>query len=171
MRRAARKDIVRGGDKVQAPVGEHPRVTIVRPGTRTSIGTVIYFDDNSAELTEAHRSVLAQQAVVMEGKPQKVEVRGHTSHTPVGANSGFRDHWDLAFERSRIVMQYLIEELDIDARRIRMSVAGPNEPAHIGIDGQKSFQNPRVEVYLLDEVVADSVGTQEEQQERFIKEN
>jgi chemotaxis protein MotB len=167
MGRAKRLDTMRGGDKVQAPVGDHPRVVIVRPGTKTGIGTVIYFDEGTAELTEEHRDVLSQQADVMQGKSQKIEVRGHTSHKPVAAGSGLRDNWDLAYQRSRNVMQYFIQDLNIDARRIRMSVAGPHEPAHIGTDEQKLRQNPRVEVYMLNEVIADWVGTQEEQQERF----
>lgn len=167
MGRAKRLDTMRGGDKVQAPVGDHPRVVIVRPGTKTGIGTVIYFDEGTAEVNEEHRNVLSQQADVMQGKSQKIEVRGHTSHKPVAAGSGLRDNWDLAYQRSRNVMQYLIQDLNIDARRIRMSVAGPHEPAHIGTDEKKLLQNPRVEVYMLDEVISDSVGTQEEQQERF----
>jgi chemotaxis protein MotB len=167
MGRAKRFDTKRGGDKVQAPVGDHPRVTIVRPGTKTAIGTVIYFDEGAAELTEENRHVLSQQADVMQGKSQKIEVRGHTSHKPVAASSGLRDNWDLAYQRSRNVVQYLIQDLNIDARRIRMSVAGPHEPAHIGTEEAKLRQNPRVEIYMLDEVISDSIGTQEELQERF----
>ena len=167
MGRAKRLDTLRGGDKVQAPVGENPRVVIVRPGTRTGIGTVIYFDEGTADLTEEHRIVLSQQGAVMQGKSQKIEVRGHTSHKPVTPSSRISDNWDLAYQRSRNVMQYLIQDLNIDARRIRMSVAGPHEPAHIGTDEKKLRQNPRVEVYMLDEVISDLVGTQEELQERF----
>ncbi len=168
MGRAKRIDTMQGGDKVQAPVGDHARVVIVRPGTKTGIGTVIYFDEGSAELTDEHRGILRQQADVMQGKSQKIEVRGHTSHKPVAAGSArVVDNWDLAYQRSRNVMQYLIQDLNIDARRIRMSVAGPHEPAHIGTDEKKLRQNPRVEIYMLDEVISDSIGTQEEQQERF----
>lgn len=167
MGRAKRLDTMRGGDKAQAPAGDHPRVVIVRPGTKTGIGTVIYFEEGTAELTDEHRAVLSQQGDVMQGKSQKIDVRGHTSHKPVASDRGLRDNWDLAYQRSRNVMQYLIQDLDIDVRRIRMSVAGPYEPAHIGTDERKLRQNPRVEVYMLDEVISDTVGTREEQQKRF----
>lgn len=164
MGRAKKLDTKQGGDKVQAPTGDHPRVVIVRPGTKTGIGTVVYFEEGTADLTDDHRLVLSQQGAVMQGKSQKIEVRGHTSHKPA---AGFQDNWDLAFQRSRNVMQYLIQDLNIDARRIRMSVAGPHEPAHIGTDEKKLKLNPRVEVYMLDEVISDWVGTKKEQQERF----
>jgi chemotaxis protein MotB len=167
MGRAKRLNTMQGGDKVQAPAGEHQRVVIVRPGTKTGIGTVIYFEEGAADLTDEHRAVLSQQGDVMQGKSQKIEVRGHTSHKPVAGDSGLRDNWDLAYQRSRNVMQYLIQDLNIDARRIRMSAAGPYEPAHIGTDEKKLRQNPRVEVYMLDEVISDTVGTREELEERF----
>jgi len=168
MGRAKRQDIMQGGDKVQAPVGDHPRVMIVRPGTKTAIGTVIYFGEDAVDLTAEHRQILTQLADTIRGKPQKVEIRGHTSHKPVAADRRLRDNWDLAYERSRNVMQYLVGKLNIDSRRIRMSVAGANEPAHIGTDQKKLRQNPRVEIYMLDEVVTDAVGTAEELQKRFI---
>ena len=96
-------------------------------------------------------------------------LHSHTSHRPVAGKNGIEDHWDLAFQRSRNVMQYLVEELGLDPKRTRMSVAGPNEPAHIGTDEEKLRENSRVEVYLLDEVVSDSVGTNEELQGRFVE--
>ncbi len=169
MGRAQRENTESGGDKVKAPVGEHPRVMIVRPGSKTAIGTVVYFDEGSATLGDAQREVLKQHIEVIQGKPHKIEIRGHTSHRPVAAASGIQDHWDLAYQRSRNVMQYLVEDLGLDAKRTRMSVAGPNEPAHIGTDDDKLRQNPRVEVYLLDEVVSDSLGTNEELQGRFVE--
>jgi chemotaxis protein MotB len=169
MGRARRQDTASGGDKVKAPVGEHPRVMIVRPGSKTAIGTVVYFDEGDAMLGDPQREVLKQHYAVVEGKPHKIEIRGHTSHRPVAETSGAKDHWDLAYQRSRNVMQYLTEGLGLDPQRIRMSVAGPNEPAHIGTDEEKLRQNSRVEVYLLDEVVSDSVGTSEELQGRFVE--
>lgn len=169
MGRARRENTASGGDKVKAPAGEHPRVMIVRPGSKTAIGTVVYFDEDTATLGDAQREVLRQHIQVIQGKPHKIEIRGHTSHRPLTGTTGMRDHWDLAFERSRNVMQYLVGELGLDPKRTRMSVAGPNEPAHIGTDEEKLRQNPRVEVYLLDEVVSDSVGTNEELQGRFVE--
>ena len=168
MGRAKRQDTMKGGDKVKAPVGEHRRVLIVRPGTKTAIGTVVYFDEGTTEVGDVQRTILQQHFHVIQGKPQKGELRGHTTHKPVSPSSTLRDHWDLAYQRTRNVMQYLVRDLKLDPKRIRLSVAGPNEPAHIGTDPKKLRNNPRVEVYLLDEVVSDSIGTNEELRSRFI---
>jgi chemotaxis protein MotB len=65
-------------------------------------------------------------------------------------------------------MKYLVEELNIDKNKIRISVAGANEPMHIGTDPEKMKFNSRVEVFLLEEVTSDFTGTEAERQERFV---
>ena len=168
MGRAKKQDTMKGGDKVQAPTGDHPRVMIVRPGSKTSVGSVIYFQEGESELTDEHRAVLREQVLVIQGKPQKIEVRGHTSQRPISSDPSMRDNWDLAYERCRETMDFLVKTMEVNPRRIRISAAGRNEPVHIGTDEDKLWQNPRVEVYLLDEVVRDLLGTTEEQKRRFV---
>ena len=152
--RSKRLDKLNGGQKIKAPRGDEYLVRIVRPGTRTAVGTVITFSEGSAELTDKHEQDLRLQAGEIGGKPQKIEIRGHTSRRPVAQDSAYRDNWELAYRRSRNTMDYLIS-LGIDPRRIRVSVAGPSEPLHTGTDPIKLKTNARVEVYLLDEMVED----------------
>ena len=165
--RALKLNIMKGGDKVRSTVGDHPRVRIVRPGTRSAVGTVVYFPEESAELDAQAREDLRVHSEEISGKPQKIEIRGHTSQrpTPLGTEAG--DNWDLAYERCRNTFDYMVQELKIDPRRLRMSVAGPNEPLHIDADPIKLQQNPRVEIFVLDEIVTDLVGTEEERQRRY----
>lgn len=165
--RAKRLDTKKGGADVQAPVGDNDRVQIVRPGSRSAIGTSIFFADDTAELNEPNREALRRLGELLGGKPQKVEVRGHTSRRPVAANDRVKDHFDLAYARCRAAGEFLTSELKIDPHRIRISVAGANEPIHIGLDAEKLRQNSRVEVFLLDEVVNDLTGTPDEQQARI----
>lgn len=170
MGRAKRLDVLKGGAKVKAPVGDHELVTMVRAGKKTSIGIVLYFQEQQIELDDNQRALIREQLDQLRGKPQKIEIRGHTSNRPAAESSRVRDNWDLSFERCRQVMQCMIDEHQIDPRRIRLSVASANEPLHMGTDMQKLLRNPRVEMYLLDELVQDTTGTEEEQQSRFVKE-
>lgn len=165
MGRAKRFSTHAGGDKVKAPVGDSPQVRIIRPGSKTAVGTVVYFEEDSATLTDAAIAALQAQGLEFGGKPQKIEIRGHTSLRPLPVNSQFKTHWDLAFARCVAVKEFLIS-LGIDERRIRIAVAGKNEPFHIGTDPILLKQNPRVEVFLLDEVIDDLVGTEQEQANR-----
>jgi chemotaxis protein MotB len=101
------------------------------------------------------------------GKPQRIEIRGHTSRRPISGDSDYADHWDLAFRRCHNVMDYLIE-LGIDPERLRLSVAGPNEPLHLSARPDRQQRNPRVEVFMLEEVVKDLQGTREERDARYL---
>ena len=51
-------------------------------------------------------------------------------------------------------MEYLVS-LGLDPKRFRLSVAAENEPAPGGADASNRGLNSRVEVFLLNEVVAD----------------
>jgi flagellar motor protein MotB len=139
--------MMNGGDKVQAPVGDHPRVTIIRKGAATGVGTAIQFDEQSgAELSDENRLALDQQIGLFAGKAQVIEIRGHTSRRP--PNPQYRDNWDLAYARCRNTAAYLIEQ-GIEPKRLRVFVAGEYEP----LDPNLLEQNDRVEVLLLDDVV------------------
>jgi chemotaxis protein MotB len=155
--RAKRADTMNGGDKVRAPVGEHPQVRIIRPGDQRTIGGVVFFDDGTAELTDESQRQLRIAAEVLGGKTQKIEVRGHSSRKPLAADSAFRDHWELACARGRQTADFLIS-LGIDHRRIRISVAAENEPVDTGDDPNRLKENDRVEVFLLNELTRDLEG-------------
>lgn len=150
--RSKRLDTMRGGQKIEAPVGENNRVRIVRQGSRTVIGTTLYFAEGVANVPPDQIERLAEQAKLFQGKPQMIEVRGHTSRRPLRDRNAYRDHDDLAYARCRLVRDYLINEAGIDPQRIRMTVAGPHDPSYSGTDPSELLKNPRVEVFELDEV-------------------
>ncbi|MBN1852912.1 MAG: OmpA family protein [Pirellulales bacterium] len=148
--RARRRDTLQGGDKVKAPVGENARVQIIRTGKNSTAGGVIYFDRFEIDLTEKHKQQLQHVVQQIAGKPQRVEVRGYSISQPVPEESGFRDNWDLAFQRARVVEQYLISQ-GISNNRISINVFGPNDPVYTGIDPTELLRNARVQVIMVDE--------------------
>ncbi len=166
MGRARRVDTMRGGDRVRAPVGQHPRVRAIRTADQRTLGCEIVFSEGEWKLNEEDRRVLRATAQEIGGKPQKIEIRGHTSTLPLPEDSPFRNHWDLAYARCVATMDYLVK-LGIDPRRVRISVAADKEPKHISPDPLLRRQNPRVEVFMLDELVKDLEGTADEREERY----
>ncbi|MHB0955766.1 MAG: OmpA/MotB family protein [Pirellulaceae bacterium] len=165
--RARRVHVMQGGDRAQAPVGDDPRVRIVRIGEKTNFGGVIFFDENSAELTDRAQTDLRVVAESLRGKPQKIEVRGHASPRPLPHDAPARTPWDLAYQRSWNTVRYLVDQLDVAEERFRIAIAGPHEPMHITADATRQRYNPRVEILMLDEVVSDLMGTKDEQNQRF----
>lgn len=163
--RTKTKGAFKAGAAVQAPMGDTDRVRIVRQGKQSAIGTVIFFPNGELELDDKGRADLDAQAGQFLGTPQKIEVRGHTSHEMAAQTGSALDSYDLAYERSKAVMSYLIDKHSIPADRIRIVSAGSFEPMYQG-SAEKAKMNPRVEVYLLEEMAESLRGTEEERRQR-----
>jgi chemotaxis protein MotB len=159
--RARRQDTMSGGDKVRAPVGDYPRVTTIRPSDEATQGGVVYFEEGNSRLTQEHRKTLRAIVQMIGGKPQKIEIRGHTSTRPLSTDSAYRTHWDLAYARCYKVMEHLVQ-LGISPKRIRIGVAGENEPVHLGYDELLRKRNARVEIFMLDKLTEDLEGSAED---------
>jgi len=163
--RARRNNTLNGGDKVRAPVGDHPRVKMIRPAEHITNGGVLYFPAGSAKLSEENRQELQAIAIEVGGKRQKIEIRGHASNRPLQGDETPRDRWELAYARAEAAARFLFS-LGIDPKRVRVVSAGAFEPAHSGGDPLLLKKNDRVEVFLLDEIAEDHQGTGAVQENR-----
>lgn len=143
-----------------------PSVLAVHEGDRRMMGTVIPFDEHSAELTDTGRKRLADLVPVLAGKRNKIEIRGHTTRRPLPGDSPFRDAWQLAYARC-LATQRFLEAHGIETERIRLSQAGPYEPQTLGTDPRRMKENSRVEIYVLPELVEDLMGTPQERAARL----
>jgi len=146
---------------VRGLVGDHLRVSTIRPGDQATIGCVIYFDGDSSSLNDDQRRDLRATAKELSGKPQKIEPRGHTAAYSGAWGAKNQDLWDLAYGRSRKTMQYLLT-LGISPQRMRISVAAQYEPLYVGRDPLLLAKNSRVEVIMLNEYVDDMHESEED---------
>ncbi len=122
------------------------------PGAYVLPAGRIFFAEGSAELTDTERGKLRMVADELAGKTQKIEVRGHASRLPLPPDSKYQDRTDLAYARCRIVQAELIS-LGVDPRRIRLGVAGANEPLAVAQDQAQMRMCSRVDIHLLNEWV------------------
>ena len=123
--------IGKGGAENRGPSGDYQRVHTLRPGEQEATGGMVYFSEGSNTLDEKQQQRLQIIAEELGGKPQKIEIRGHTSRRPPPLDAPFRDNWDLAYARCRTVLDYLVS-LGLDPKRFRLAVAGENEPVPRG---------------------------------------
>ncbi len=151
--RARRQDTMRGGDKVRAPVGDNPQVQSIRKAPDPTTGGNVFFKEGLSELDADGRQALEVTADEIRGKPQKIEVAGHTTSRPLEPNSPYRNHHDLAYDRCVKVREFLINS-GIDPYRISMVVAGDSDPAYTGDDPVlAATRNARVEVKMYSQLV------------------
>jgi len=128
-------------------------------GERTSIGTVIPFVEDSAELSPAAHRQLEEFVPYLLGKPQRVEIRGHSTRRPLPVGSPFRDHWQLTYTRCLTVMAEL-EKLGVERERMRLSQAAGNEPRAAMAGVVSTGVQSRVEIMLLNETATPKAGDQ-----------
>ncbi len=159
MGRNKKKNLKNGGQENKSVTGEHQKVQVVRPGEDSSIGGLVYFEERATELTEQNKRALIRIIEQITGKPQKIEIRGHTTRRPVDPYSGFRNVWDLADARARSTMQFMIEQ-GIDPSRIRLGNAGAEEPLYTGVDPERLKRNSRVQILMWDEKVGELNGSE-----------
>jgi chemotaxis protein MotB len=150
MGRSRRQDTLKGGARVKAPTGENALRQKMDKGQLATRGGLLAFEEGSAELTPAHRRQLEEIAKVIGGKPQMIEIRGHTSSRPLPDDSPFEDHRQLALKRCCVVEDYLVK-LGVEAERIRLWAAADREPLYTDTDPLLRKENSRVEVVMLNQ--------------------
>jgi chemotaxis protein MotB len=139
------------GSKKLRPI-ENRQPASLRPGNQPSVGGTVYFDDDSTQVTPSQEKALSGAIREIGGKALRLEVRGHTSRRPPDDPQKYRDNWDLAYERARNVMDYLVKS-GIDPKRIRLAVAADNEPLNNRAHAAGHGTSARVEIYMLNELV------------------
>jgi chemotaxis protein MotB len=123
------------------------------PGT-SRVGALITFAEDSAELDAVAKERLLAMAPALVGKPNKIEIRGHTTGRPLPDGSPFSDAWQLSFARCLAAYKFL-EQAGVEPIRMRLSQAGPHEPCELPDNAEWVTQNSRVEVFMLGEFVRD----------------
>ena len=129
-----------------------------KPNDNVAAGGRIYFDGFTANLNPEQVKQLRGLAEDLAGKLQKIEIRGHTSRQPLPKGTPYQDHWDLAYARCRSVEQCLVSA-GINPERVRLGVAGPNEPLELKNDSLATQQNSRVEIRVLNEWLKAPAGS------------
>jgi chemotaxis protein MotB len=137
-------------DENEAGGGGRTLLMVSQGGDRTSIGTLVRFAEDSAELDAAARKQLEEFVPHVAGKPQRLEIRGHSTRRPLPSDSPYRDHWQVAYARCLAVMAVL-EELGVPRERMRLSQAAGNEPLSSPDSQLAGGGHARVEVNLLNE--------------------
>jgi chemotaxis protein MotB len=146
-------------------IARKPSLRAVHDGQRQMVGTLVTFEETSAELNDIARQQLKNLVPSIAGKRNKIEIRGHATRRPLPPGNPYPDLMAICYARCSAVKQFLERE-KIAPERIRLSQAGADEPYTLRVDPKLRSQNARVEVYVLSEYVDDLVGTRAERAER-----
>lgn len=146
----------RGGIKTRSLTGDDVRVYRTREGIPLRVGKQLLYHQTQIKLDKRQKKKLDEIIPELAGKPNKIELRSHTSTKPLPADSPVHDKLVLTYDRGRQAMMYLINK-GIAPKRIRITAAADYEPPLQNGD-EKSEQMDRMDVLLLDAFVEDYVG-------------
>lgn len=141
-----------GGIRINAPEGTELRVFRGREGMAITVGGPMLFEEGTAEISSEAATIIAGIAKLIVGKPNKIEVRGHTSTDPLPPDCEFPDKTALSYERARMVLESL-EQAGIAHRRLRAAAAADTQP--LSGDAEES---DRVEIFVLDAFTEEFIG-------------
>lgn len=153
----------RGGVKTpQSVQGDDSRVFMQRHGKPIPVGQPLLFEPFSARLTEDGRRKLEAIATALSGKPNKIEIRGHTSSPPLPDGSEFPDLFSLSYARARAAFDALATHplYPVEKDRMRLIAVADHEPPELA-SGTQSARSDRVEIVVLDTFTNEYVGPKE----------
>lgn len=128
---------------------ERAKIRVPGPGQRTLIGGSLFFDAKDLALPKEQQTRLKTIGEEIAGKPQQIEIVGHTSDRPLPPESPYRDRWELAYAQCRKIAQTLVAQ-KIEPKRIRISVVqAANNSDAVQPEGTP-MEDQRVDVYMTD---------------------
>ena len=89
----------RGGVKTRGIVGSNIRIFRSREGVPVKVGKSLHYDQTEIDLNPQRKQELDQIIPELAGKPNKIELRSHTSIDPLPADSPIQDKLVLTYDR------------------------------------------------------------------------
>ncbi len=146
---------------VEGVRGKETRVSKVREGMMFTIGGGLTFEPGSATLKPEAAEEIVRVSKMLQGKRNKIAVRGHAASMILPEGSPFEDLMDLSYFRAKAVAHVLATEGGIDERLIAIEARGDTEP----LEGRRysvaaQTANRRVEIIMtevmIEEMAADA---------------
>jgi chemotaxis protein MotB len=134
--------------------GPAPKFEVIRDRHGTSIGAFVLFAETSTELDAVGKERLDELVPLIRGKQNRIEIRAHTARRPTVHGEPPLDDWKVCYDRATVVMKYL-ESQGVEDWRLRLGLAGPNEPAADASSDLWRVRNSRVELIMMDEYFDD----------------
>ncbi len=127
-------------------------------GDRFVFSSEILFDRGSADIGLEGKFQLDTISNVLKDISRKIpedinwvlRVDGHTDKTPVSQSSIFKDNWELSQARSLSVVKYMINNHQIDPKRMSAAGFGEHQPISISDSKDGLAKNRRIEFKLTE---------------------
>jgi chemotaxis protein MotB len=108
----------------------------------------ILFDTGKAEIKSEGIPTLMKISELIRNMSNQVVIEGHTDNVPI-QTSQFKSNWDLSSARATSVLNYMIDNRGIDAKRLSIAAYGEYNPIASNDTPDGRMQNRRVNVLII----------------------
>ncbi|MFO7879920.1 MAG: OmpA family protein [Bacteroidota bacterium] len=94
--------------------------------------------------------------VLVKNKDINIMIEGHTDDVPYGGRGNIEDNWDLSVKRATSIVKILLDNSDLDPKRLIAAGRGEHLPVAEGDSAEARRKNRRTEIILtpkLDELL------------------
>ncbi|MFG0251555.1 MAG: flagellar motor protein MotB [Phycisphaerales bacterium JB038] len=136
---------------VEGMEGRDVTVRKIQEGLIFTIGGHLTFDPESAELMEGAKEPLRKVAEMLQGRTNKIVIRGHAALKQLSPASDYVDLDELSYHRARAVHAFLVTQCQLDPRALSIEARGAKEPLapRRHTDAEQAV-NRRVEIVLTE---------------------
>lgn len=136
--------------------GKQTKVSKVHEGMQFTIGGNMTFEPASAELKEEAKTELLRIAQLLQGRNNKISIRGHAARQRLPEGSPYADLRDLSYYRAKAVSTFLIEEAGMREDQLIVDARADSEPLELQrYDAESQAENRRVEIIMTEALVSD----------------
>ncbi len=111
-----------------------------------------YFDPGSAKLKEEIRPVLDKVSAILKSIDNYARIEGHTDDRPIspgGTGEGYDNNWELSSARSVKVVEYLVEDKNVNPKQVSSAAYGETRPIDTNDTPEGRAYNRRVDIVVL----------------------
>jgi chemotaxis protein MotB len=108
--------------------GKDVTVRKVQEGLMFTIGGHLTFEPESAELMEGAKAPLRQVAEMLQGRTNKIVIRGHAALKQLSPGSEFENLDELSYHRAKAVHEFLVTQCGLEPRALSIEARGAKEP-------------------------------------------
>ncbi len=118
-------------------------------GLTISLANDAFFDSGKAELKDNMKKSLGKIAKLINNVSNSLVVEGFTDNVPVSSSNKFTSNWQLSSTRAVNVVEYLVEDENVDGKRLSAIGYGEYHPIATNDTVEGRQKNRRVDITIL----------------------
>ena len=138
-------------------IGDQISVEASADGVVIRMAGAFVFTSGAAEIRPVAKRALEAIALQIGNVDNLVRVEGHTDNIPTSAQERFESNLDLSLSRAGAVLQHLLDEGNIEAKRLTASGYGDTLPIADNETPQGRMKNRRTDIWILPEDHSEAV--------------